>query len=91
MLRKIIDTIDVSKISHAVNAKDVVATNKDLLSSQKDSSSSVITHEWLWPTVGNFFRPKDIIVTETGLSSSNLGNWKELLILESSTVGFRRM
>lgn len=73
MLRKLIDTIDLSKVSHTVNVKNVAATNKDLLSGQKDLSS-VITHEWLWPTVGTFFRPKDVIVTETGLSSINLAN-----------------
>jgi TPP-dependent 2-oxoacid decarboxylase len=89
VLRKLIDTIDVSKMSHTITAKDVVARNKDLHSFQKDSAS-VITHDWLWPTVGNFFRPKDVIVTETGLPSTNLANWKEPPILESSTVGFRR-
>lgn len=27
----------------------------------------VITHFWLWPRLGSFFKPKDIIVTETGI------------------------
>jgi len=89
VLRKLIDTIDVSKISHAVNTKHVAATNKDLLPSQKDTSP-VITHEWLWPTVGTFFRPKDVIVTETGLFITYLANRKEPRTLESSTVGFQR-
>jgi pyruvate decarboxylase len=26
-----------------------------------------ITHAWFWPRVGDFFKPKDVIVTETGL------------------------
>jgi pyruvate decarboxylase len=26
-----------------------------------------ITHTWFWPCVGNFFKPKDVIVTETGM------------------------
>jgi len=25
-----------------------------------------ITHTWFWPRVGGFFKPKDVIVTETG-------------------------
>ena len=25
-----------------------------------------ITHAWFWPRVGEFFKPKDVIVTETG-------------------------
>lgn len=65
MLRKLIDAIDISKISRSLKPKDAAATNEALLPSKNDVSS-VITHEWLWPTVGNFFRPKDIIVTETG-------------------------
>jgi pyruvate decarboxylase len=74
VLRKLIDRVDASKVSRPVKAKDVVSTNKGLLDQQKDSSS-VVTHEWLWPTMGTFFRPKDVIVTETGktpLSSRSL-------------------
>ena len=90
MLRKLIDTIDVSKISHAVNAKDIATTNTDLLLSQKDTSS-VITHDWLWPTIGTFFQPKDVIVTETGFFKiTSLANQKDAQTLEFSTVGFRR-
>ncbi|KAL1707971.1 thiamine diphosphate-binding protein [Schizophyllum commune] len=32
-------------------------------------STDVITHTWLWPRVSKFFRPKDVIVAETGTSS----------------------
>ncbi|EMD33924.1 hypothetical protein CERSUDRAFT_107720 [Gelatoporia subvermispora B] len=32
-------------------------------------NSDVITHEYFWPRVGEFFRPKDVIVAETGTSS----------------------
>ena len=64
-MRKLIDRVDASKVSHPVNAKDVVSTNKGLLETQKESSS-IITHEWLWPTMGTFFKAKDVIVTETG-------------------------
>ncbi|KAF8898132.1 thiamine diphosphate-binding protein [Gymnopilus junonius] len=28
--------------------------------------SSVITHDWLWPRVGQFFKPNDVILAETG-------------------------
>ncbi|KAI0770183.1 pyruvate decarboxylase [Fomes fomentarius] len=31
--------------------------------------NEIISHTWLWPRVGQFFRPKDIIVAETGTSS----------------------
>jgi len=25
-----------------------------------------ISHSWFWPRLGSFFKPKDIIITETG-------------------------
>jgi len=31
--------------------------------------AKTITHDWIWPRVGEFFRPKDVIVAETGTSS----------------------
>ena len=30
------------------------------------SDTQVINHAWFWPRVGSFFKPKDVIVTETG-------------------------
>lgn len=32
-------------------------------------SSETITHSWLWPRVGQFFKKGDVIVAETGTSS----------------------
>jgi len=31
--------------------------------------NEIITHTWLWPRVSKFFRPKDVIVAETGTSN----------------------
>lgn len=28
-----------------------------------------ITHAWFWPRIGSFFKPKDVIVTETGTAN----------------------
>ncbi|KAG7440406.1 pyruvate decarboxylase, partial [Guyanagaster necrorhizus] len=28
----------------------------------------IISHSWLWPTMAKFFKPRDVIVTETGTS-----------------------
>ena len=77
MLRKFIDRVDASKVSRPVKAKDVVATNKDLLDNHKETTDA-ITHEWLWPTMGTFFRPKDVIVTETGPSHLHITNLRNL-------------
>nr|AJP77091.1 indole-3-pyruvic acid (IPA) decarboxylase [Tricholoma vaccinum] len=31
-----------------------------------------ITHSWFWPRVGDFLKPKDVIITETGTSNFGL-------------------
>jgi pyruvate decarboxylase len=31
-------------------------------------SNENITHTWFWPRVGQFFKPKDIVIGETGMS-----------------------
>ncbi|KAF8195372.1 pyruvate decarboxylase THI3 [Pholiota molesta] len=31
--------------------------------------TAVISHLWFWPRIGHFFRPKDVIVTETGTAN----------------------
>ena len=67
MLRKLIKQIDASKVSRPIKPKDVSVSNRDLLKDQRDTSS-IVTHDWLWPSVGTFLRPKDILITETGTS-----------------------
>ena len=31
--------------------------------------NETISHTWLWPRVGQFFRSKDVVVAETGTSA----------------------
>jgi pyruvate decarboxylase len=33
-----------------------------------NEADDVISQAWFWPTVGTFFRPKDVIIAETGQS-----------------------
>jgi pyruvate decarboxylase len=33
-----------------------------------NESDETITHTWFWPRVGTFFKPEDIIISETGSS-----------------------
>ena len=35
-------------------------------------SNETITHTWFWPRVGKFFKPKDIVIAETGMSDKVL-------------------
>ena len=38
------------------------------------SQGQVITHDWLWPRVGQWLLPNDIVITETG--TANFGIWE---------------
>ena len=38
------------------------------------SNNEAISHNWLWPRIGQFFKPDDIVVTETG--TANFGIWE---------------
>jgi pyruvate decarboxylase len=37
-----------------------------------EEQSNIISHNWFWPRMGQFFRSKDIVVAETGTSSFGL-------------------
>ena len=54
-------------ISNAISAKEA-------LNSSTTSPPQPITHDWLWPRIGQWLRPADIIVTETG--TANFGIWE---------------
>lgn len=41
--------------------------------SEMSSDSKAITHAWLWPTVGQWLRENDVVITETG--TANFGIW----------------
>ncbi|KAJ5808381.1 hypothetical protein N7474_009650 [Penicillium riverlandense] len=41
--------------------------------SELKSSDPTITHAWLWPTVGQWLKSNDIVLTETG--TANFGIW----------------
>lgn len=42
--------------------------------SPEASAVPAITHSWLWPTVGQWLKEKDIVITETG--TANFGIWE---------------
>lgn len=68
VLRKIIDKVDMSKLS-AVPSNKIENQVK-----QNEDSSETITQAWFWPRVGQFLKENDIIITETG--TSNFGIWE---------------
>ena len=68
VMRKIIQKIDVSKLSAVPGPKmqNKVDENHD--------SSETITQAWFWPRVGQFLKENDIVITETG--TANFGIWE---------------
>jgi pyruvate decarboxylase len=63
VLRKLIEQIDVNKISAQPGPKVVNAVKENL------DDSQTITQAWFWPRAGQFMKEKDIVVTETGTSN----------------------
>ncbi len=68
VLRKVIQQVDMSKLTVKAgpSMSNKVAENED--------STDVITQAWFWPSVGNFLKENDIVITETG--TANFGIWE---------------
>ena len=47
--------------------------NNRLPDCEKASIDQTITHQWLWPIIGQWLKEKDIVITETG--TANFGIW----------------
>lgn len=67
VLRKIIDRVDVAKLS-------IVSSPTFKGEVPPASDDQTITQTWLWPRISSFLRENDIIVTETG--TANFGIWE---------------
>jgi pyruvate decarboxylase len=67
VLRKV-----VQKLGKVNVAPPPPLTNR-LPDSEMNSTSQTITHDWLWPTVGQWLKENDIVITETG--TANFGIW----------------
>ncbi|KAL8948949.1 MAG: hypothetical protein Q9222_004901 [Ikaeria aurantiellina] len=50
------------------------ASNEIAHQDQKMSNNEAISHDWLWPRVGQWMKPNDIVITETG--TANFGIWE---------------
>ncbi|KAL9040947.1 MAG: hypothetical protein Q9180_001595 [Flavoplaca navasiana] len=50
------------------------ASNEIAQKDKEMSNNEVISHDWLWPRVGQWLQPDDIVITETG--TANFGIWE---------------
>jgi len=69
VLRKVVERVDLSKLSRGVPMNGVV---NEVTKNRDDSP--VITQAYFWPRVGEYFQPGDMVVTETG--TANFGIWE---------------
>ncbi|KAF7720106.1 Pyruvate decarboxylase [Penicillium ucsense] len=67
VLRKVVERMG------KLNVTSSPPINNKLPASEQNSSSQTITHAWLWPTVGQWLKERDIVITETG--TANFGIW----------------
>ncbi|KAJ5594798.1 uncharacterized protein N7459_001006 [Penicillium hispanicum] len=56
-----------------LNATPAPPITNTLPESEQASTSQTITHAWLWPTVGQWLKERDVVLTETG--TANFGIW----------------
>ncbi|KAJ5721775.1 uncharacterized protein N7483_009709 [Penicillium malachiteum] len=68
VLRKVVQ--QMGKLS----AAPAPPINNTLPQSEQSSTSQTITHAWLWPTVGQWLKENDVVLTETG--TANFGIWE---------------
>ncbi|EWC46817.1 pyruvate decarboxylase [Drechslerella stenobrocha 248] len=67
ILRKLLDSLEFSKIRHSESAK----SNPPHLANEEaeKSEGDEITHSWFWPHIGNWLQENDVVITETGTAN----------------------
>jgi pyruvate decarboxylase len=68
VLRKVIQRMGKLNVSPPPKISNAVPKQ------EQQSTDTTITHAWLWPTVGQWLRENDIVITETG--TANFGVWE---------------
>ncbi|KAF5382607.1 hypothetical protein D9615_002967 [Tricholomella constricta] len=75
-MKQLIPKLTERLVSYHTNASKLPVPK--FISEIPREGDATITHMWLWPRMATFFKPKDVIVTETGTyndcsSTSNFG------------------
>ena len=69
VLRKVVDKMGKLNVQPGPKASNEIE-HKD----KEVSHDQVITHDWLWPRIGQWLQRNDIVITETG--TANFGIWE---------------
>ena len=70
LLREILDRLDKTKLPTSTSSPDLPSPRQDLAALPATQPANAMDHETFWKRMSNFFRPGDIIMTETGTSST---------------------
>ena len=73
VLEKVVQRMGKLNVQSSPSISNTIPT-KEALDTSSTASPQPITHDWLWPRVGQWLQPADIVVTETG--TSNFGIWE---------------
>jgi pyruvate decarboxylase len=65
VLQQLIKEVDMTK----VRATETIEITNVLPKRERESISQEITHAWLWPTIGQWLKAKDVVITETGTAN----------------------
>ena len=68
VMQKLLREVDVSKV-RVISPPLLVNVIPRV---EQQSSSSEITHAWMWPLLGQWLKERDVIITETFVSSLNI-------------------
>lgn len=71
VLGKVAQKLDSSKLKIQPGPRP---NNEIPEKAQKEDGASKITHTWFWPRLGQWLKPNDVIITETG--TANFGIWE---------------
>ena len=66
VLRKMVGLLGDLNVQAGPKASNTIAA--------EDSEGPVVTHNWLWPRIGQWLQPNDVVITETG--TANFGIWE---------------
>ncbi|KAJ5492126.1 Thiamine pyrophosphate enzyme C-terminal TPP-binding [Penicillium expansum] len=70
LLRKLLDRLDTSRLPRLSPYPDLGNPKKELNELAQPARDAIIDQDTFWQRISNFFRPGDILMTETGTSSS---------------------
>ena len=87
VLRKVVERmgrLNTPPPNSIPSTSNTIPRHEILSTTSSSSQPQPITHDWLWPRVGQWLRPSDIVITETG--TANFGIWETKFPADISAI-----